>query len=395
MAEVELQKQVQPSSNRSPIRWVRENLFNSWLNTVLTILSLALILYIVTNTGKWILFSADWSVISKNFKLLTVGQYPQEQLWRVWMPMTILSLLLGASWGTWKGPLKQVCFTIGSLMIIIALLPFISMMTRVWLVANVLAMVAGFLITRNTLKLKVATIIGWVVLFPLTIVLLSGMGILSPVSTRVWGGFLLTILISVVAIVCSFPIGVLLALGRRSSLPIVKWFSIAYIELIRAVPLITIIYVSQFILPIFLGRGIELDAVLRVMIGFTAFAAAYIAENVRGGLQSIPRGQFEAGKALGLNAFHRTFFIILPQALRVVIPANVGLFIGIFKDTVLVTIVGLSDLLGIGQKIYANPQFLGKEMEVLIFIAFVFFIFCYLMSYVSRRLESSLGVGQR
>ncbi|HSO57524.1 MAG TPA: amino acid ABC transporter permease, partial [Paenisporosarcina sp.] len=197
------------------------------------------------------------------------------------------------------------------------------------------------------------------------------------------------------AIVFSFPLGVLLALGRRSKLPIVRWFSIGYIELIRGVPLITILFIAQLMLPLFMGHGIDINNVVRAMVGFTLFTAAYLAENIRGGLQSIPRGQFEAAESLGLNTAFKMTFIILPQALRAVIPAIVGLFIGIFKDTSLVAVVGLTDILGIGKNIISNPEFLGTQMEVFIFVAVVFLIFCNMMSYASRRLEVALGVGKR
>jgi general L-amino acid transport system permease protein len=384
-----------PKTSIGIIGWLKQNLFSSWVNTLLTIISIGLAYYIVSGSTQWVLLKANWAVISDNFKLFIVGQYPVEELWRVWFSVTFLNLLLGLSWGMWKGTTARIAMFQIALFLIIGLLPIISMGSRVWLFSNIALLILGYFVGNKTKKVKIVTIIGWALLFPLTIFLLNGFGVLNTVGTNVWGGFLLTLLIAIVAIVFSFPLGVLLALGRRSNLPVVKWFSIIYIEFIRGVPLITILFVAQFMIPLFLGQQIELNNVLRAMIGFTMFSAAYLAENVRGGLQSLPRGQFEAAQALGLSNAKMTFFVILPQALRAVIPAMVGQFIGIFKDTSLVMIVGLIDLVGMGKKILANPDYLGTQMEVFLFIAMTFFIFCYMMSYVSRRIENNLGVGQR
>lgn len=229
--------------------------------------------------------------------------------------------------------------------------------------------------------------VAWLVFIPFAAFLLDGFGVLNSVGTNLWGGFLLTLLLASVAIVCSFPLGLLLALGRRSKLPAVKYTCIAYIELIRGVPLITILFVAQIMLPLLLGGQTTIDHIARAMIGLTLFNAAYLAENIRGGLQAIPRGQFEASHALGMSTALTTVFVILPQALRAVIPTMVGQFIAIFKDTSLVAIVGLVDLLGIARNIAANPEFIGRQMELFIFVALVFFIFCSILSYTSRRLR--------
>jgi general L-amino acid transport system permease protein len=239
----------------------------------------------------------------------------------------------------------------------------------------------------------------WIWIFPFFIVMVSGLfgenSILPAVRSGFWGGLLLTFLLTVVGIVFSFPLGVLLALGRRSELPVVRWISIGYIELVRGVPLITILFMAQFMLPLFLPGGLNPDRVLRAMVGITLFSAAYLAENVRGGLQAIPNGQYEAAYALGLNGFQTMSRIILPQALRAVIPILVGQFISLFKDTSLVAIVGLFDLLGIADSVLAQPSFIGRQLEVYLFISLIYFVFSYGMSYVSQRLEKSLGVGER
>jgi len=231
------------------------------------------------------------------------------------------------------------------------------------------------------------------------LVLLPGFGggeILTHVPTSLWGGLLVTVILAVGGIVLSFPIGVLLALGRRSSLPVVKGFSIFFIETIRGVPLITILFMFSLILQVFLPVGSRFDRLLRALIGITIFSAAYMAENVRGGLAAVPPGQIEAAKAVGMRGFQINFFIVLPQALRAVIPAIVGQFISLFKDTTLVIILGINELLGIGRAVInSDPQFVQLQLEVYTFIALLFWVFSYAMSYSSRQLESALGVGER
>jgi general L-amino acid transport system permease protein len=375
--------------------WFKKNLFSSWKNTLLTIIFGAISYLILKSSIVWIFFSADWHVISANFRLLAVGQYPVAELWRLWICLTLVSLLMGLSWGLWKGTVGHLTIAMGGIYTILGCLPFVLIETRLWLLVNIVVIITAYVIGKKRLNLKKPTLFVWFLMFPVIIFLLSGFGVFNHVGTNLWGGFLLTLIIAIVAIVFSFPLGVLLALGRRSKLPIVRWFSIGYIELIRGVPLITILFVAQLMLPLFMGNGIDINNVVRAMVGFTLFTAAYLAENIRGGLQSIPRGQFEAAESLGLNTAFKMTFIILPQALRAVIPAIVGLFIGIFKDTSLVAVVGLTDILGIGKNIISNPEFLGTQMEVFIFVALVFLIFCNMMSYASRRLEVALGVGKR
>lgn len=393
------QSQPPKNSPHNPLinisRWLKKNLFSSWKNTILTIVFGIISYLIVKGSIVWIFFSADWHVISANFRLLVVGQYPVAELWRLWICLTLISILMGLSWGLWKGTVGHLTIAMGVLYAVLGCLPFMMTETRIWLLVNIAVLLIAYVIGKNRLKLKKPILIAWFLMFPVIVFLLSGFGVFNHVGTNLWGGFLLTLLISMVAIVFSFPLGVLLALGRRSKLPIVRWFSIGYIELIRGVPLITILFIAQLMLPLFMGHGIDINNVVRAMVGFTLFTAAYLAENIRGGLQSIPRGQFEAAESLGLNTAFKMTFIILPQALRAVIPAIVGLFIGIFKDTSLVAVVGLTDILGIGKNIISNPEFLGTQMEVFIFVAVVFLIFCNMMSYASRRLEVALGVGKR
>jgi His/Glu/Gln/Arg/opine family amino acid ABC transporter permease subunit len=209
------------------------------------------------------------------------------------------------------------------------------------------------------------------------------------VDTRRWGGLLLTLVLTVVTILASFPIGVLLALGRRSSLPAVRWVCTAFIELVRGVPLITVLFLGMLLVPLINPALSNVDNAIRAMVGFTLFSAAYLAENVRGGLQSVPYGQEEAARALGLSNLQVTMLITLPQALRAVIPALVGQCIALFKDTSLVALVGLTDLTGISKGVVAQSEYVGLQTEVFVFISVIYFVFSYVMAYISRRIEAS------
>ncbi|WP_343422896.1 amino acid ABC transporter permease [Candidatus Flexifilum breve] len=247
--------------------------------------------------------------------------------------------------------------------------------------------------TKQRSSRAVAQRIAWWLLLALPVlmfVLTYGLNPILPLTdTRRWGGLLLTVMLSMVGIIASFPLGVLLALGRRSKLPVVSTACTLYIEFVRGVPLITVLFMAQLLVPLVNPQLAEVDNVFRAMVGITLFSAAYLAENVRGGLQAIPPGQEEAAKALGLAGWQVTLFVTLPQALRLVIPALVGQFISLFKDTSLVAIVGLVDLAGISQATVAQTEFLGLRREVYIFISIIYFAFCYIMAALSRRLEAS------
>jgi general L-amino acid transport system permease protein len=249
---------------------------------------------------------------------------------------------------------------------------------------------------RRERNVRRASLGGWIVSIPVILILLLGFQnsrTLPYVSTSVWGGLMLTIILTFVGITASFPLGILLALGRRSDLPVVKIVCTLLIEVIRGVPLITILFMAKLIVPFFWDRLADLDLTLRLMIGLTLFSAAYLAENIRGGLQIIPPGQIEAARALGMNPFLTTVLIVLPQALRAVIPAIVGQFISLFKDTSLVALVGLFELVGIVDIIVSGqPVYRPYQREAYIFVAIVYFVISYAMSDVSRRLETS-GAG--
>ncbi len=373
--------------------WLKNNLFKDWKNAILTIVTLMFTIYLLVNIGGF-LVASEWSVVTDNIRLLFVGQFPIEEIWRLWVSILFMSVLLGTSWGVWRGIVGHVAISLGALLLVFGILPYTEIESKVYLFSSVAAIGVFYFVGKYVPKLKIPMLVLWILYIPISLSIINGFGVLEPVKTNVWGGFLLTLIIASVSIICSFPLGLLLAVGRRSKLPIIKYCCILYIELIRGMPLIMVLFIAQLLLPMFLG-GIQLDNVVRAMIAFTLFSAAYLAENIRGGLQSIPRGQFEAAQALGLNNFKMMVFVVLPQALKAVIPAMVGQFISVFKDTSLVAVIGLADFLGMGKKIAANPEYLGKYMELYIVIAFIYFIFCFLMSHVSKHIEKSLGVGTR
>lgn len=382
------------------LRWLRKNLFGSWWDSLLTVAGLLIVYWAVKGFLTWALTAAEWGVISANLRLLMIGQYPIEQAGRLWLWLAFLVFLSGNSMGIWARQSKAATLLLALPALLALLFPFQGV-SRTWLFALTVVGAAGWLGGRSKPDvLKRSVIVGWAISLPVIILLTHGFSESSSsfwavVKTNLWGGLLLTFLLTVVAILFSFPLGVLLALGRRSTLPMVRWFSVGYIELVRGVPLITILFMAQLMLPLFLPEGMTIDRVLRAMVGITLFSAAYLAENVRGGLQAIPRGQFEAAHALGLNGFQTMTFIILPQALRLIIPILVGQFIAVFKDTSLVAIVGLLDLVGIAKTVLAQPDFLGLQREVYVFISLLYWVLSYGMSYLSQRLEESLGVGKR
>jgi general L-amino acid transport system permease protein len=389
-----------PLSERSNVLgWIRKNLFNSWGNSILTILASLLIFWAVRGLLVWIFTVAEWRVIAANLRLILLGQYPIAEVWRIWIIVYLLAFLTGNSFSIWGRSAWRIGLFLAAIPVVLALLPF-GMQQRLWLVGLAGIGVLGWFLARGGgPALRRSVIIGWLLWLPILFFLLRGYtpseGWMPIVTTNLWGGLLLTLLLTIVGIVFSFPLGVLLALGRRSELPIVRWFSVGYIELVRGVPLITILFMAQLMLPLFLPAGFTIDRVLRAMVGITLFSAAYLAENVRGGLQAISKGQFEAANALGLSGFQTMYYIILPQALRLIIPILVGQFIALFKDTALVSIVGLLDIVGIARTVLAQPEFLGLQREVYAFISLLYWVLSYAMSYVSQRLEVSLGIGER
>lgn len=387
-----------PTERYSLLGWIHKNLFGSRLDALLTLFAVALLYGLLKPLLTWALTTAEWAVIPANFTLFLRGPYPEEAVNRVWICLYLLGAMVGLCWGVWSNKIRPVMILIFATPLVLALIPFLETRSRMELGAIEATLVVAYIIGRIGARLIARILPTLLVFFFVAVILiLRGIGALTPiVETSLWGGLLLTLVLSVLGIGLSFPLGVLLALGRRSKLPAIRLVSVIYIEFIRGVPLISLLFMGQAMLQLFLPAGAPtIDRMVRALVAITLFSAAYTAENVRGGLQAIPRGQFEAAYALGLSPYQTMRQIILPQALRAVIPVLVGQFIGLFKDTSLVALVGLFDLLGIARTILANPNWLGKHQEVYLFIGIIFWIFCYTMSYASRRLERSLGVGER
>jgi general L-amino acid transport system permease protein len=389
-----------PRTAVGPVGWLRANLFSGIGSSLLTIVLALAIAWIVLQVATWALTEARWSVVTTNLRLFLIGQFPADQAWRIVANLTMVSVLGGLSAGTFGAATRALAITLSVIQAMLAVLILTSPIgvgAALALFANAALVWIGFAISLRFSIPRRPLVIGWLLSIPATFLFLNGLGgtVLPSISTNVWGGLLLTVMLAVVGILLSFPLGVLLALGRRSDLPAVRVLSTGYIEIIRGVPLITILFMADIILPLFLPGDWRLDRVARAMGGITLFSAAYVAENVRGGLQAIPTGQIEAAHALGLGTVHRNLFIVLPQALRSVIPANVGLFISLLKDTTLVTIIGLLEILGIGRAVLAQPDSFGATLEVYAFVAGVFFVLCYAMSQASYRLERAMGVGSR
>ena len=401
-----------PVLERGLIGWLHANLFSNKFNTALTI-SVGVILGSAMWFGlKWLILESDWTVIGTLGGRFIIGTYNteaacpgQDCFWRPQAALMLVTMLLGMAWVVAGGGLTK-RFAIGTVVVLAAfsLLPYsldtMGMDVRLLLLANIPALAVGWALARytplgSTRRLAILAVGA----FGATLVLLRGVeGVpgLQPVSVIHWGGLMLNLILAVAGIAISFPIGVALALGRRGNLPVVKLLCVAFIEIFRGVPLITLLFMSQTLVPLAFPRDFPQNSLFRAAIVITLFSAAYMAENIRGGLQAVHRGQAEAASSLGLPNWQITMFITLPQAIRNVIPAIVGQFISLFKDTTLVYIIGMLDVVEIGRAyIQGNPEFIPSAKELFIFLAFVFWIFTYNMSYVSRRIERNLRVGER
>ncbi len=391
-----------PAIEVGVLGWLHHNLFSSKLSGIVTIALVVVVGLVLLSLAQWMIFAAQWGVITENMRLFLVGRYPPEEIWRVWLTLTMLSLTTGLSAGSSSsGAVRMLAMMLIAGQLMLAGLILVSGMGIAASLALVLGagvVLAAMMAAGRYPVRRLWISLGWLVTAILSVLLLAGLGAATPlpsVSSSIWGGLLLTMVLSVASILLSFPLGVALAVGRRSRLPVVRIVSTTYIELIRAVPLITILFMAQFLFPLVLPEGLRIDNVIRAIGGITLFSAAYVAENIRGGLQAIPTGQHEAAFAIGLRTWQTTVFIVLPQALRITIPANVGLFISLLKDTTLAYIIGLLEILGIGRAVLANPEWLGTQFEVYLFIAVAFFVLSYTLSQASYRLEKELGIGER
>ena len=511
-----------PIAQSGPVAWLRKHLFNTWYNSLLTVVLVGIMLAALWGMFTWAFSLAEWAVIPNNLALFMSGLYPSEIYSRIWVIFGVNVAMGGFSWGllarnqstlfgrsvltavavlcagliifpltrpsspiliglvvltlafAWGGKtlgqrqlnlsqfLAAGWFFVYSISLLILaggdirnslIFLVLTIGVSIWLASMVLKLLANSSIidavSRNIigiwlmrvlwfagsvtlfipvyrflnvpLPLKLLTMVTYIAFVSLLVPILAerktlttfviaavtfGLGCfaisalfdlgggffgLRPIGTNNWGGLTLTLFLAITGIALCFPIGVLMALGRRSSLPIIKGLSVAYIELIRGVPLISILFMGQVMIPLFLPEGVRPDNIVRAIVGLTLFSSAYLAENVRAGLQAIPRGQFEAAASLGLNNPLTLALIVLPQALKTAIPAIVGQFISLFQDTTLLGIVGLVELLGISNSILANPTYLGDYAEVYLFIAVLYWFFCYAMSLGSRRIEQALN----
>ena len=357
----------QPIPPRTPpvkqaglVHWVRTNLFADWKSALTTVVMIALALYFLPRLADWAIFQAVfqpnaavcqqargtgacWGVIAEKYRLIIFGRYPYADQWR---PEIATGLLVG-----------------------LLMLSCIRRFWKPWLPLVWVAVLAAF--------------------FAL---MYGGVAGLSVVTTDRWGGLPLTIMLATLSIVLAFPISVLVALGRRSKLPAIRTFCVIYVELIRGVPLISVLFMASFMFPLFMPQGLTIDVLVRVLVGITLFAAAYMAEIVRGGLQAIPKGQVEAADSLGLTYWQTQRKIVLPQALAMVIPGIMNNFISIFKDTSLVTIVSLYELTGaLGLALNSDADWRPFKIEGYLFITLIYFIFCFAMSRYSLWVEKQLN----
>ncbi|MGB3492011.1 MAG: amino acid ABC transporter permease [Elainellaceae cyanobacterium] len=385
----------------NPVDWAKKNLFSDWLNSLLTIVVAIIVVTAAINGFTWATTVAQWEVVPNNFGLFMSGLYPSELYWRIWCMLALVVGLGGFSWGV-LGRNESSIFgrnVVIALAVICAafiVIPLTRPNSPILLALTALTAATawgGQQLARKYGGISQWLSVIWFASYFIVLWLLGGGLGLEAVRTDRWGGLTLTLLMAVTGISLCFPIGVALALGRRSDLPVVKWLSITYIELVRGVPLISIIFMGQVMIPMFLPEGVRPDRILRAVIALTLFSSAYLAENVRAGLQSVPRGQSEAAVSLGLNKPLALIFIVLPQALKTAIPAIVGQFISLFQDTTLLATLGLLELLGIGQSVLANPNYIGRYAEVYLFAGVIYWFFCYSMSLASRQIEKQLNTG--
>ncbi|MEE8338307.1 MAG: amino acid ABC transporter permease [Dehalococcoidia bacterium] len=381
-------------------KWVRSNLFSSRWNGALTIVTVGAMLAIAYSLGSFVFGSAQWESVDVNRRLLFLATYPAGEEWRLWPPVMLFAAVAGLGYGLWSRAGRRE-YLIGGGTAAFVFLFLVDGNTALLTAAMIAVTVAGYRGGRmvrdsrlDTLARR-ATIGGGLAVLPFALLMLNlGDG----VRTTAWGGVMLNIMLATVGIGAGFPLGVLLALGRTSSLRVISFACTAYIEFVRAGPLILWLAMARFVLPDFLpsvGGLDEVSLVVRAMIVLAGFSAAYIAEVVRGGLQTIPRGQREAADAIGLGTFDSTWYIVLPQALRAVIPALVNRFVSLWKDTSLVVVLGFVDLLGAARAIPAQPDFVGRQAEALLFAALIFWSVSFTMSRLSARIERQLGVGVR
>ena len=402
-----------PVKRVDPVRWIRVNLFSSPLNSLLTLVFAPLLLSAAWRFFRFLTVTARWDIIEANLTLYIVGAFPRDQLWRLWLAMAIMAVAFGLVGGLIGATAREAAVAAGRstrvsrydrisrlgppMLLLATLLGFARTFTPFLLTAVVVALGVSTSILARRLPQGVRRFVPLLAVAGIVIALLA-ISSFGGVSRREWGGLLITTYYTIGALVIAYPIGILLALGRRSTLPMVRWVCAGYVEFFRGSPLITLLFTGWLILPFFLPAGFPTPTlVTRALVIFVLFTSAYVAEIVRGGLQAVGRGQWEAAQALGLSPWKQTRLIVLPQALRAVIPGLVGQAISLFKDTTLVLIIGQQDLLAIAQNVTKQDQFLGQGYitESLVYVGIVYWVASYWLSKESQRLEVRLGVGRR
>ena len=352
-----------PVNTEGLVPWVKRNLFADWKNGLVTVLLIGLVLYLIPLAMGWgvtrAIFAADadacqaargigacWGVVTEKWRVIIFGRYPFEQQWRPEVATFLMVAALVAS-----------C---------------VRVFWKPWLVLMWVGVLAVFFLLMG-----------------------GGLFGLEPVRTDLWGGLPLTVMLATLSIFFAFPLAILVALGRRSNLPAIKTVCVVYIELIRGVPLISVLFMASFMFPLFMPQGVSIDVLVRVLVGITLFAAAYMAEIIRGGLQAIPKGQLEAAATLGLSYWQTQRKIVLPQALAMVVPSMMNNFISIFKDTSLVTIVSLYELTGaLSLALNSDVEWRPFKIEAYLFITAIYFTFCFAMSRYSLWVEKQVSVAK-
>ena len=387
--------------------WLRMNLFNSWPSGIVTIVLGIALSWGALEGVRWLIFTSDWAVITERVPLYIVGTYPREYYWRPEIALLLVSGLMGMGWRAWGGPARGFAVAFGALVFVVALIPYqMDILYRALLLAVPAAIAGGYFCAHfipEQSRAKWFGIAGAGVLI-ISLLAIAGFSLpgvgsppgFHPVTESEVGGLMLNLLLAAFGIVASLPIGIALALGRRSRLPVLKVACVAFIEIIRGVPLITLLFMSRHLLPLTFPESVNVSLLYLSGITITIFSSAYMAENVRGGMAAVSPQQSQAAQALGLKQWQVTLFVTLPQGLRNIIPAIVGQFISLFKDTSLVFIIGMLDLVEIGRAgLSGKIEYSDNGMEVYLFLALVFWVFTFSMAYVSRRIEKTLGVGRR
>ncbi|MDI1286962.1 MAG: amino acid ABC transporter permease [Reyranella sp.] len=410
-----------PIDDTGVLGWMRRNLFSSWGNGITTVVLIVAMVWILSSFLDWAVFTANftasvgsecrgqgacWALIREKYRYIFFGSFPYEQHWRpLFAVIAMLAMLVMSAdrrmwnwrllviWGV--GSFVTFLLMFGQIHIPLSLFLFVALVIG----GSGMSLRKGIADTGEMTAYRVLATIGAVGLALRIAGVLPTWSLaiapLSYVETSLWGGIPVTMILATYGLAFAFPYGILLALGRRSNLPLIKGLCVGFIELIRGVPLISLLIMASVMLPLFLPSGTTIDKFLRAQVAVILFAGAYIAEVIRGGLQSLPKGQFEAADAMGLNYPQKTLLIILPQAIRVVIPPLINTFIGFFKDTSLVLIIGIFDFLNTANQALVDPNWAGFPGEVYLFAAFVYFIFCFSMSRYSKYLEVELNKGTR